>query len=266
MTSAYRYCASSSRRAAEAGERRASRRAACRGRRASATAAIRPSVRSSRSARSCSSSSQPSASSTSAASSSLAAQVGGRDLVELAGEPEARERRERGQRPPDEHHVELPRAVEAQLVELGRASPDLERVDAVAHEHGLGSSTPSQCTEAMRSSVGRSAPRDPGSRRAPAAGTGRTSSSRSSSDEPDTTGLAIARAHCATPVVLPLPAGPVTRVTRASSDAVEPRRQLPTTHLVARRSGDVVRAWHRPYHPSCPHHPPESVRPNHPAG
>ena len=101
-----------------------------------------------------------------------------------------------------------------------RARPEVigssSRVDAVAHEHRLAPSSPrSRSPEVIgrrRCARRGTRDRDPSARAAGTGGLVRRASSRASQV---TTGLVIARAHCATPVVLPLPAGPLTRVRRA---------------------------------------------------
>ena len=145
----------------------------------------------------------------------LAAKVGGRDLVEVTGEAEACDTRQRGERPPDEHHVEVRGTVDAQRVELGQGHRILEHVGAVEHDHGLVAEAGQ--SRGDRRVVGRGP-------RAGIASSARRRNRRtslsSSSRASQTTGLVIARAHWATAVVLPLPAGPLTRVRRVASDAV----------------------------------------------
>ena len=102
----------------------------------SATAAIRPSVRSINSARCAGSLAIPSAASTSAVSSSSQRRSVVRDLLQLAVQPQPGERRQRRHRPPDEHDVEPSRAVEAQLVEIAGRNRIGDLVDAVAHDDG----------------------------------------------------------------------------------------------------------------------------------
>ena len=167
-------------------------------------------------------------------------QVVGRDLVEVARQPQPRDARERGDGASDEEHVQRRRTVDAERVQLGERQGILERVDAVADEHGLVAHARQAVGD--RSIVGRSA----GARE------------RVEHSGPEATDVVVVLVE-GEPYDgrrdRPGPLRDAGRLAAAGRPADEgeardqrrgdPRCELATTHLVPRWGGNVVRAWHR---------------------
>ena len=167
-------------------------------------------------------------------------QVVGRDLVEVARQPQPRDAREGGDGASDEEHVQRRRTVDAECVQLGERQGILEHVDAVADEHGLVAHARQAVGD--RSIIGRSAG-------------ARERVEHSGSETTDVVVVLVEGEPYDGRRDRPGPLRDAGRLTAAGWPTDEgeardqrrgdPRCELATTHLVPRWGGNVVRAWHR---------------------